>query len=207
MRKILSAILITLLFAACNSGGSMEGSLYKITSQENNQTLGKSNINIELKRKVNEDTLALIAQEVRSNNLEYERLFIFHYTEGQDTKGIAWATTHYTPNLTISILGSTEIQDKESNTVKFGLTMEERKAIFQESYRLEVEARKKADLKFPLNTNAEVDKNLEKNSEFQSQLNEKARLDLMKKHNISDSIYWEISAEGVKLNWIPPGVY
>lgn len=206
MKKKLSAIAISLLLFSCGNP-SLEGDLYEITSQEDNEILEKTSIYIELSRKVSEDTLEMIAMEIKENNPDFERLYIFYYMKGQDTKGIAWATTHFEPELTVSILGSSEVEDKAAEIEKFGLTMEERKAIFVESYKGEVDARKKADAKYPMSTADEVRRDSEKYAKYENELMEEMQKGILKKYAISDSVYWEISVEGVELNWIPAGVY
>lgn len=110
MKKILF-ILTILVFMACEKKSNVpEDVKWEITKEEPNLNLSKNNIEVHLNKKVDKEVLQEIAMKIREDRTEYERLWIFYYIPNM-TEGMAWATTHFTPNLEINIIGSTENQD------------------------------------------------------------------------------------------------
>lgn len=66
----------------------------------------KRTIEIRLSGKISKDELRDIANKVKNSDpKEYDRTFILYYLPNQSTGHGAWATTHFNPNLKISILG------------------------------------------------------------------------------------------------------
>lgn len=106
-------ILIAILFTACGGSSIPDDVEWRIVKEEPNENLSKNNIEIQLNKKIDEKILKEIALEVRKDREEYNNLWIF-YRIPQMTEGMAWATTHFTPELEVKILGSTEIQDKKT---------------------------------------------------------------------------------------------
>jgi hypothetical protein len=84
---------------------------YEILAEEENVKLefgiNKCNINIELKEKISVDELTKIAKEIRETRTSYDNLWIFYYLPGMKVDSGAWATSHFTPNLKVEIIGST----------------------------------------------------------------------------------------------------
>lgn len=110
-------ILTVLFFIACGGTNIPADVKFHIVKEEPNISLSKDNIEIQLNRKVDEKILKEIALELRKDRKQYEKLWIFYHLPDL-TPGIAWATTHFTPDLKIEIIGSTESQDlKTSNAV------------------------------------------------------------------------------------------
>lgn len=72
----------------------------------------KRSIDVRLNEKPSVDALRAIALELKaqdSNN--YDRTFITYYLPGMVVGAGGWATTHFTPNLEVKILGLTEKEE------------------------------------------------------------------------------------------------
>jgi len=114
--KKLFYFLTLLILTACGGSNIPEDVKYEITKEEPNNALGKDNIEIQLNKKVDEKVLKEIALELRKDRTQYDKLWIFYHIPDM-TPSMAWATTHFTPELKVEIIGSTESQDIEtSNT-------------------------------------------------------------------------------------------
>lgn len=72
----------------------------------------KCNLEIRLKYKITNEELKRIAKELRKTRKSYDKLWIFYYLPDMKIGSGAWATTHFTPDLEINILGSTIEQEK-----------------------------------------------------------------------------------------------
>ncbi|MGB0884036.1 MAG: hypothetical protein ACPGTG_04905 [Flavobacteriales bacterium] len=89
---------------------------YKIIKEKENVNpevgFNKCNIEIKLNNKITNEELTVIAKTIRKTRKSYDKLWIFYYLPNMKIGSGAWATTHFTPNLEVSILGSTIDQDK-----------------------------------------------------------------------------------------------
>ncbi len=110
MKKILSFLFILMLMSCKEKSNIPEDVKWEITKEEPNPGLSKNNIEVTLNKKIDKETLQKIAMEIRQDRGEYNKLWIFYYIPNM-TEGMAWATTHFTPNLEINIIGSTESED------------------------------------------------------------------------------------------------
>lgn len=123
--KTSSIILSIALLSIANFSAAYtaSGIQYDIIEETPNIKLSKDNLKIRLSKKTNKHILKEIATALRESRKQYDRLWIFYYPKGIPTNAGAWATTHYTPNLKVSILGSTEKEDIALNavTVKDGV--------------------------------------------------------------------------------------
>ena len=71
----------------------------------------KASLNIQLSRPVSEPEIRQLANQLKKQDGgEHERLFIMYFLPGMDTNATAWATTHFTPELSVQILGQTATQ-------------------------------------------------------------------------------------------------
>ncbi|TCN57420.1 hypothetical protein D0809_12645 [Flavobacterium circumlabens] len=114
MKKIL-LILAILVFMACEKKSNVPKDIqWEITKENPNDNLSKNNIEVHLNKKVDQKVLQEIAMEIREDRTQYDRLWIFYHIPNM-TEGMAWATTHFTPNLEINIIGSTENQDVKTS--------------------------------------------------------------------------------------------
>lgn len=112
--KRLIYILIVIFLTACGVSNIPDDVKWKITKEEPNKAYSKDNIEIELNKKVDEKILKEIALEIRKDRQQYNKLWIFYHITDM-TEGLAWATTHFTPDLKVEIIGSTETQDHETS--------------------------------------------------------------------------------------------
>ena len=76
----------------------------------------KRSLDVRLNKRVAEDTLHAIALKLKSqDSRDYDRTFIVYYLPDMTVGAGAWATTHFTPELEVQILGlSTEEKKKLS---------------------------------------------------------------------------------------------
>ena len=107
-RKMSVAVwaLSAVLASACSSD-STEGSAYEIIGRDR---IGNTrcSFDVRLEERVPESSIRNIAEEIKRREAEEcERTFIVHYLPGMEVNAGAWATSHFTPNLEVSILGQT----------------------------------------------------------------------------------------------------
>jgi len=130
--KNLTYILIgLLLFNSCGQDKTSEEKAVIVQNEEKNAVTesvfkilsevptkyGKCNIDIELKEKISKDELTSIANKIRETRKSYDNLWVFYYLPGMKVGSGAWATTHFTPNLEVKIIGATEEEEKKINDV------------------------------------------------------------------------------------------
>lgn len=114
MRKLIYLFALSLL-TACGGSNLPEGVEYSIIKEDRNDNLSKTNIDIRLNKKVDEVTLKIIAEELKGERSEIQNLWIFYYLPDMTVGSGAWATSHYSPELKIQILGSTESEDEQTS--------------------------------------------------------------------------------------------
>jgi hypothetical protein len=88
---------------------------YIILEETPNDAISKCNLNIQLSRKISKIELTALANELRSTRENYDRLWIFYTLDNMKIDAGAWATTHFTPELDVQILGATAEEEKSSN--------------------------------------------------------------------------------------------
>jgi len=97
-------------------------SMYKIISEKENVNsksgFNKCNIEVELKEKVTAEELTTIANKIRETRKSYDKLWIFYNFPGMTSGSGSWATTHFTPDLKVEILGMTAEIDKKLSSLK-----------------------------------------------------------------------------------------
>ena len=75
----------------------------------------KRSLDVRLNKRVTEDTLRAIALKLKSqDSRDYDRTFITYYLPGMTVGAGAWATTHFTPDLEVKILGLSTEEEKET---------------------------------------------------------------------------------------------
>lgn len=120
MKKYSLLILLSFLFS-CNSPniGSYqkdplpENFSYHITKDLSNATLRKNEIYVEISRKLTEGQIATLAEKFYKEKGTQERFYIFYQLENEENSIVAWATSHFDPELKITINGSTKIEDHD----------------------------------------------------------------------------------------------
>lgn len=92
----------------------------KVLNETKNDSLRKVVVNIELTEKIKERELNKIAKKIRKfeDKDKYDKIWIFYFINGTKEGSGAWATTHYSPDLEIKILGATaKEEEKSKNTL------------------------------------------------------------------------------------------
>lgn len=114
MKKLIYLFALSIL-TACGGSNLPEGVEYYIIKEDRNDNLSKTNIEIRLNKKVDEATLKIIAEELKGERSELQNLWIFYYLSDMTVGSGAWATSHYSPDLKVEILGSTETEDQQTS--------------------------------------------------------------------------------------------
>ena len=66
----------------------------------------KRTLDVRLNKRVSEKVLRAIALELKAkDSRKYDRTFIDYHIAGNEGSGIAWATSHFNPNLEVNIIG------------------------------------------------------------------------------------------------------
>jgi len=107
-------ILTVILLTACGGSNIPDDIKWEITKEEPNEGFSKDNIEIKLNKKVDKVILKKIALELRKDRKQYDKLWVFYHIPNM-TRGMAWATTHFTPDLEVEIIGSTEEEDENTS--------------------------------------------------------------------------------------------
>lgn len=107
MRNFISKALIysiLLVMTSCSGQSALEKYNCKILDTE---TMGsiKKTFYVHIPEQLTELQLKEIATQIRHENNQYQRLFIFYLLPNMEIGSGAWATTHYNPNLEIKIMG------------------------------------------------------------------------------------------------------
>jgi len=81
---------------------------FKIINKTKNKALKKVSVDIRLTKESTTSELTNIAKEIKRNNPQYTNYYIFYFLPGQTPGNGAWATSHFTPNLEVSIIGASK---------------------------------------------------------------------------------------------------
>jgi hypothetical protein len=90
--------------------------LYVIDDDKENPTLNHRTLKILLRERISEAQLSNLALEFRKGRENYYKLWIFYHLPTMNSNKIAWATTHFAPELEVKILGASI--DKEAALLK-----------------------------------------------------------------------------------------
>lgn len=118
MKKLIYILTIFLLVSCGtttteNSTSNIPADIsFEIINEEKDDAISKCNLDIRLNKKVDETTLTNIANELRASRTQYNKLWIGYFLPDMTPGKGAWATTHFTPDLKVEIIGSQENQDK-----------------------------------------------------------------------------------------------
>jgi hypothetical protein len=85
---------------------------YTLLKVEPNPALSKVNIEVLLPEKLKEAELRQLALQLKAKYDGYTKTWIAYYLPGMKPGSGAWATTHFTPELEITILGATQAQEQ-----------------------------------------------------------------------------------------------
>ena len=95
-----------------------------VLEENRNDSLRKVVVNLNLREKISENELKKIAKKIRKfeDKDKYDKVWIFYFLEGTKENSGAWATTHFSPELEVKILGATAKEEEQSkekiNSVK-----------------------------------------------------------------------------------------
>lgn len=87
---------------------------YDIIEEVPNGTI-KSNLRIRIGRKASIEELTAIANKLRNERTQYDRLWIFYLLPNMNNPTDVWAISHFTPKLDVEILGTTNEEAKKMN--------------------------------------------------------------------------------------------
>ena len=123
-RKIAVAVwvLSAVLASACSSDAppTADNPLYEIIGRDRSGNT-RCSFDVRLEERVSESSIRNIAEEIKRREAEEcERIFIVHYLPGMQVDAGGWATSHFTPNLEIRILGMTAEQANSTPPVPDG---------------------------------------------------------------------------------------
>lgn len=114
MKKIIYLFVLSLL-SACGGSHLPNGVEYSIIKEDPNELLEKTNIEVRLNKKVDEQTLEIIANELKEERDQFKNIWIFYYVTDKTSSNGVWATSHFSPDLKIEIVGSTVAQDEKTS--------------------------------------------------------------------------------------------
>lgn len=83
---------------------------YIIIADDSDPNIDKNQLNVEINQKLSEGQIATLAEELFNSKNKQRRFYIFYQLKGVNNK-VAWATSHFDPNLEIEIFGSNYKED------------------------------------------------------------------------------------------------
>lgn len=111
-----SLFLASLLLFSVSSGADDSKYTYEII-KENSTPSVKRSLDISLDKKITKEELTDLATKLKGST-EYESTFIGYVINKSEVKNGYWATTHFTPDLEVKILGLTLDQEKERKSIE-----------------------------------------------------------------------------------------
>lgn len=119
MKKITSILFAVFLLISCKENTTIgkytkealpENFYYEIVKDESDVLLEKNQLTVEISEKLTEGQIATIAEELYNSKDSRRRFYIWYKLKDLEN-GFAWATSHFDPELEISINGSTTEED------------------------------------------------------------------------------------------------
>ncbi len=111
------------LASSCSSDSTESNPVlppYEIISQSRSGNT-RCSFDVRLEEHVPESSIRSIAEEIKRREAEEcERTFIVHYLPGMEVDAGGWATSHFTPNLEVRILGMTADQANSARRLPEG---------------------------------------------------------------------------------------
>lgn len=86
---------------------------YRIIKDESNPNIEKNQLQVEINQKLTEGQLATLAEELYNTKEKQRRFYIFYNLKDNENSIVAWATSHFDPELEIAINGSTYTEDNK----------------------------------------------------------------------------------------------
>lgn len=89
---------------------------YRIIKDESSLSIEKNQLQVEINQKLTEGQLATLAEELYNTKDKQRRFYIFYNLKDNENTFMAWATSHFDPELEIAINGSTNTEDNQMLT-------------------------------------------------------------------------------------------
>ena len=89
--------------------------VYEILEETKNESISKCNLDIKLSRKITKEELTTLALKLRETRQSYNHLWIGYTLDNMKVGAGAWATSHFTPELEVQILGATAEEENNLN--------------------------------------------------------------------------------------------
>lgn len=94
--------------------GTVDGATYSIISEDDFRD-DRRTVQVRLDKKVSAETIKIIAQSIKkTEHSKFKRTFIIYYLPDMKVGSGGWATSHFEPDLKVSILG---LSAKEENAM------------------------------------------------------------------------------------------
>ena len=107
--------------AAVDAPPTADNPPYEIIGRDRSISGTRCSFYVRLEERVPESSIRNIAEEIKRREAEdCERTFIVHLLPGMEVDAGAWATSHFTPNLEVRILGMTVEQANDAPPVPDG---------------------------------------------------------------------------------------
>ena len=122
---ILTTVTAVLLLVSCDSGtiGKYkkeplpDNFSYNVIEDKSNVALEKNQLTLEINQKLTEGQIATLAEKLFNSKEKQRRFYIFYLLQVMKNGSVAWATSHFDPELDIQILGSTSQEDENADKV------------------------------------------------------------------------------------------
>lgn len=84
---------------------------YTVIKNESNLGVEKNQLQVEINQKLTEGQIATLAEELYNTKDKQRRFYIFYNLKDNENSIVAWATSHFDPELEITINSSTNAED------------------------------------------------------------------------------------------------
>jgi hypothetical protein len=89
---------------------------FSVEAIELDRSFEKASFKIRLNEKLSEKDIETIAQDLKNRNPGFKRYFISYYLPSMTLGDVAWATSHFNPNLSVKIQGISNEAEVELKT-------------------------------------------------------------------------------------------
>ncbi|MDI1257110.1 MAG: hypothetical protein PSV16_13530 [Flavobacterium sp.] len=87
---------------------------YEITADESNAAVEKNQLKVQLSEKLTVGQIATLAEQLYNSKDKQRRFYIFYTLKTSGDVGVAWAISHFDPELEIKIMGATQAEENLS---------------------------------------------------------------------------------------------
>lgn len=86
---------------------------YRVIKDLSNDALEKNEIYVELSKKISQEELTNLANELYATKPRHRRFYIFYSVKGIEGRPAYWAISHFDPDLKVEIIGTTEKEEQQ----------------------------------------------------------------------------------------------